>query len=130
MTRPSVDRGSASRTTLVGVALLVVGVSLATGWWQRQRQATLGEAIAALARPGEIHMIASDSCGYCMLARQWFQQHEVAFTECSIERDPACRQSFDALGAPGTPVIVVRGQPMLGFDAERVRRRLAAAPEG
>ncbi|MBI3157865.1 MAG: hypothetical protein HYZ20_21015 [Burkholderiales bacterium] len=124
------DRGASSRTTLVGVALLVVGVSLATGWWQRQRQATLGEAVAALARPGDIRMISSDTCGYCMLARQWFQRHGVAFSECSIERDPACRQAFDALGAPGTPVIVVRGRPTLGFDAERLRRRLEAAPAG
>lgn len=128
--RQAGDRGGASRGTIVGVVLLVVGISLALGWWQRQRQATLGQTVASLARPGDIHMISSDSCGFCIQARRWFEQHGVAFTECSIEREPACRQAFDALGAPGTPVIVVRGQPTLGFDAERLRRRLAGEAGG
>jgi len=123
-------RGGASRTTIAGVVLLAVGVSLALGWWQRRHQASLGEAVAALARPGDLHMISSDTCGFCIRARRWFAQHDVAFTECSIEREPACRQAFDALGAPGTPVIVVRGQPTLGFDAERLRRQLAGETGG
>jgi glutaredoxin len=126
----AVDRGGASRATIVGVVLLAVGVSLALGWWQRRHQTTLGDAVAALTRPGDIHMISSDTCGFCIRARRWFEQHDVAFTECSIEREPACRQAFDALGAPGTPVIVVRGQPTLGFDAERLRRRLAGEAGG
>jgi glutaredoxin len=123
--RRALGRGSASRTTIAGVVLLAVGVSLALGWWQRRHQTSLGEAVAALAHPGDIHMISSDTCGFCIRARRWFEQHDVAFSECSIERDRACRQAFDALGAPGTPVIIVRGQPTLGFDAERLRRQLA-----
>ena len=31
----------------------------------------------------------------------------------------------DALGAAGTPVLVVRGKPQLGFNAERLRVALA-----
>ncbi|MCU0966750.1 MAG: hypothetical protein MUF08_17270 [Burkholderiaceae bacterium] len=48
------------------------------------------------------------------------RQHEVAFDECFIETDAACAARFEALRAPGTPVLLVRGQLQTGFDAQRV----------
>ena len=56
--------------------------------------------------------------------RHWFAKHQVAYSECLIERDAACRAAFDALGARGTPVLVVRGQPQLGFSPQRLRSAL------
>jgi hypothetical protein len=44
----------------------------------------------------------------------------VAFDECFIETDAACAARFEALRAPGTPVLLVRGQLQTGFDAQRV----------
>jgi hypothetical protein len=64
------------------------------------------------------------------VARQWMQQHEVAFSECFIEKDAACADRFEAVRALGTPVLLVRGQAPTGFDAQRVLdalRRGAAA---
>jgi hypothetical protein len=48
------------------------------------------------------------------------QQHDVAFSECFIEKDLACAARFEALRAPGTPMLLVRGQAQTGFDAQRV----------
>lgn len=69
-------------------------------------------------------MLSSDSCAICVVARQWFTRHGVHFSECSIEREPACRADFERLRAPGTPVIVVRGVPELGFNPTRLVARL------
>ena len=114
-----------SRRSVFGLVLLVAVVSLATQWWAGHSQATLGENMAALARPGDIQMLSSTSCAYCTVARRWMQQHEVPFNECFIETDAACAARFAALRAAGTPVLLVRGEPQTGFDARRVLDRLS-----
>lgn len=105
---------------LVTAAVVVAGAWLVHGLWVDSRQSRLGRDIAALAGPGAVHMIASDTCGPCLAARRWLQQHGVRFSECSIEREPACRARFDAFGAPGTPLLLVHGRPQLGWSPERL----------
>lgn len=109
-----------------GLALLVLGITAASLWWGQRQEASLGAQLAALARPGDLHMLSSDHCGVCTAARQWFTQHGVAFSECSIEREPACAAAYEALRVPGTPVILVRGRAELGFNPQRLRERLLA----
>ncbi len=94
-------------------------------WWSRER---LGAEVAAAAKPGDIHMIASVDCVYCAVARAWFDENRVPFTECLIERDAACAAKYDALMAPGTPVMLVRGKRLLGFSAQAVADALATRP--
>jgi glutaredoxin len=109
-----------NRRSIFGLILLVLAVSAASQWWAGRSQAQLGEKLSALARPGDIKMLSSTTCAYCSVARQWMRQHEVAFDECLIETDAACAARFEALRAPGTPVLLVRGQLQTGFDAQRV----------
>jgi glutaredoxin len=114
----------ASRASLFGLVLLVLAISGASQWWGHRQEGQLGERMARTAVPGDLHMLSSDTCAICVVARQWFTRHGVAFSECSIERDPVCRADFDRLQAPGTPVILVRGQPELGFSPARLQTRL------
>ncbi|GAB4124172.1 MAG: hypothetical protein Fur0014_22400 [Rubrivivax sp.] len=114
----------ASRRSLLGLVALVLAVGAASQWWSHRQEVALGRAVSALAQPGEVQMIASDACGVCALARRWMTEHAVPFTECSIERDAACRAQYEALNQPGTPVIVVRGRPELGFSPARLHERL------
>jgi len=113
-----------SRHSLLGLVLLVLAISAGSQWWAGREELRLGARVAALARPGDLHMLSSDTCGVCASARQWFKRYGVAYSECSIERDSACRARFDQLQAPGTPVILVRGQPELGFSPLRLKARL------
>lgn len=117
-----------SRRSLLGLVALVLAVSAASQWWAGRHAAELGTQLAALAKPGDIHMVSSTTCAYCKAARQYMQQHDVAFSECFIENDAACAAQFAAARAPGTPLLLVRGQPMVGFDARRIRDTLASAP--
>jgi len=121
----SPDDPASARTRPSGRALwaLVVFIVLAGAlqtWWRDGRQQDLGEALAAAVAPGDLQMLSSDTCPICDRARRWFQAHQIPFDECSIEREPACAARFSALMAPGTPVILVRGQAQLGFDPQRV----------
>ena len=108
------------RGSILGLVVLVLAVGAASQWWTGHSQARLGEQLAAQARPGDIQMLSSTTCAFCAVARQWLQQHPVSFIECFIETDAACAARFEAVRAPGTPVVLVRGQPQTGFDAQRV----------
>lgn len=107
------------------LGLLLAAVVLALQAWQGRQQQALGARVAATAAPGDLRMLSSTTCGICTQARRWFIEHRVAFTECFVERDAACRAEFERLQAPGTPVILVRGRPQLGFSPPRLARALA-----
>ena len=84
-----------------------------------------GDEVARLASAGDLKMLSSTTCTVCAAARRWFEAHAVPVEECFIERDAACAAQFDATRSPGTPVIVVRGVPQVGFDPERLRAALS-----
>lgn len=117
----------ARRSIAVLVALLLA-TGAATQWWQGRSQTRLGERLAGLAQPGDIHMLSSLTCTYCTAARLWLTEHRVHFDECFIERDTQCQTVYAATGARGTPTLLVRGQVQLGFDGERVLAALEARP--
>ena len=116
-----------SGRSLLGLVLLVLAVSAANRWWVARHSDALGQLLASMAQPGDIRMLSSENCAICLEARQWLLRNEVAFSECLIERDAVCRADLDALGATGTPVLLVRGKPQLGFNAERLRLALSRA---
>lgn len=108
--------------------LILVGlIALVSVAWEGHRQwadQRLAEHIATVAKPGDIRMLSSETCGFCTRARQWLTQHRIPFQECFIERDAACAADFRALRAPGTPVMIVRQQMLVGFQPERVAQAL------
>ena len=61
-------------------------------------------------------MISSETCPYCLAARRWMAEQGLPFKECLIERDTQCLADYQALGAAGTPTLVVRGHRVVGFD--------------
>ncbi len=118
---------AASKRSLWVLLLLVLAAATASQWWGAQRAADVGSRLAALVQPGDIQMLSSTTCAYCAVARAWLTEHQVAFSECFIETDRECAFRFAAVRGQGTPVLLVRGQVMLGFDAERVARALSLA---
>jgi glutaredoxin len=123
------------------IAVLVAGA--ASQWWAHEREASLGRTIASLAAPGDLRMIAADECDSCRMARSWLRQHGIAFSECSIDREPSCAAEFAAqrsrsvasvaasgaadAAAPMPPLFVLRGQPLVGFEPGRWPARLRAS---
>jgi glutaredoxin len=113
-----------SRRSLLTLAVLVLAVSSASSWWAARQKADVGRQVAEQAKPGDIRMLSSRTCSICTVARLWFQEHRVPFAECFIETDAACASEFAATRSPGTPVVIVRGVPQVGFSPERVRDAL------
>ncbi len=101
--------------------LVVIALAALASWaWRGHVAAGDGEVLSQLARPGDIRMLSSETCPWCLAARRWMTQEGVPFQECFIERDPPCLADYQALGAAGTPTLVVRGQRVIGFDRAAV----------
>lgn len=107
---------------------IVVALAALASWaWRGHVAAKDGELLAQRVKPGDIRMISSETCPYCHAARQWMTQQRVPFKECQIERDAQCLADYQALGAVGTPTLVVRGQRVIGFDRARILQLLDGA---
>ncbi len=114
---------AAPHRRLIAAAALAAGLALAALGAQQARRT--GPPPAPRAVPGELRMISSETCTVCAIARGWFQARHLPYSECLIERDPACRREFEAGGWSGTPVIRVRGKVLLGFSPPLVQDALA-----
>ena len=113
-----------SRRTLIGLAVVVLAITAASQWWAGREAGQVSAQVAALAQPGDIRMLSSETCAICLVARQWMLENRVAYSECLIERDATCRAEFEATRSPGTPVLLVRGQPQVGFSSQRLLQAL------
>ncbi len=115
----------------LGVLALLMAVlyGISQWWLVRRTDISMGQALSALSQPGEIMMIASENCVQCELARRWMQRHNVAFSECLIERDADCSARYQALYAPGTPLLVVRERVLTGFSPQAIWQVLKTAPQ-
>ena len=116
----------ASPRSLFALVLLVLAVSLASQWWAGRQEQSMGRQVAALAQPGDIRMLSSETCVFCTAARRWMTEHRVRFEECFIERDAQCKALYDTTLARGTPTLIVRGQVQLGFNASNILAALQA----
>jgi hypothetical protein len=50
------------------------------------------------------------------------------WTEKDVDRDPGARQEMIDLGAQGTPVTVIDGEVVIGFDEESIDELLGFEP--
>ncbi len=101
--------------------LLVVAMAwLGSQAWRGHVADKDGAVLVQRVKPGDIRMVSSETCPYCLAARRWMTQEGIPFQECFIERDSQCLADYQALGAVGTPTLVVRGQRVIGFDRARI----------
>lgn len=69
-------------------------------------------------------------CGFCHMAKQYFDSKDVKYTDKDIEMDKA---AYDELMGKiqgnymGVPVIDIDGTIILGFDRPKIDAALAAA---
>ncbi|MDH5765556.1 MAG: glutaredoxin family protein [Gammaproteobacteria bacterium] len=74
--------------------------------------------------PPEILMLSTQTCRYCKTARDFFNKHNLPFTEKDIETDEQARRVFDLMNGRGTPVLIINGQTIHGYDEDMIRSAL------
>jgi glutaredoxin len=61
---------------------------------------------------------------FCDQAKEYLSQKGIKFHESDIAQDPGALADLEKLGYMTTPVIVVDGSVIVGFDAEKLDRAL------
>jgi glutaredoxin 3 len=72
-----------------------------------------------------ITIYSTPTCHFCQMAKEFFTEHHIAFTNYDVSVDAEKRQEMIQLtGQLGVPVIVLDGSVMVGFDREKLAQKL------
>jgi glutaredoxin 3 len=61
---------------------------------------------------------------FCSQAKEYLSQKGIEFQERDIAEDPAALADLKKLGYMTTPLVVIDGSVIVGFDAERIDQAL------
>jgi glutaredoxin len=61
---------------------------------------------------------------FCDKVKEFLSQHKVAFTERNIATDESALAELEKLGYMTTPVTLIEGQAVVGFDILKLRKLL------
>ena len=66
-----------------------------------------------------------ESCHYCHLAKDYFNENNIEYTEFDVLADADRRkEAQEKSGQMGVPVIIIGDEVVVGFDVERVEKAL------
>lgn len=73
----------------------------------------------------KVTIYSTPTCTYCQLAKQFFTENNVEYTEVDVAADAEKRtEMIEKTGQMGVPVIEVDDQVVVGFDEGKVREML------
>jgi len=73
----------------------------------------------------QVTIYSTPTCGYCKMAKAFFQENNVAYEEKDVSVDAAARDAMvQKSGQLGVPVIDVDGTLVVGFDKSRLAQLL------
>lgn len=82
----------------------------------------------------DVVVYSMEGCPPCAMVKQFLTRMGVAFQVKDVRQDPQALQELARMGFQGTPVTVIDGRPIVGFDQARLmaalRERSPSAPEG
>ena len=71
---------------------------------------------------------STPTCVYCNMAKEFFKEHSINYTEHNVAYDLTKRQEMvEKSGQLGVPVIEVNGTIMVGFNKEKLIQIFAGA---
>mgnify|MGYP001579679901 FL=1 len=75
-----------------------------------------------------VTIYTTPSCGYCKMAKEFFANNNIPFTEYNVSTDLEKRKEMvEKSGQMGVPVIYVDDEMTIGFDKPRLTRLLEIA---
>jgi glutaredoxin 3 len=68
-----------------------------------------------------IKVYSTTWCGFCHMAKKYFDSLGVSYTDIDVEKDPkAAKEALEKSGQMGVPVIDIDGQIVVGFDKPKI----------
>ena len=73
----------------------------------------------------DVTIYSTPVCHYCQAAKEYFKEHNVAYTEHDVAGDADKRQEMiEMTGQMGVPVIRIGDDVVVGFDEGKVKELL------
>lgn len=73
----------------------------------------------------KVLVFSTPTCSFCNLAKKYFREKGVKFTDIDVSRDQAAaRDMVRRSGQMGVPVIDIGGKIIVGFDKPRINSLL------
>ncbi|NLA92068.1 MAG: NrdH-redoxin [Spirochaetales bacterium] len=70
-------------------------------------------------------MYSTPSCGFCRMAKSYFQQNKIPFTEYNVASNTEkAHEMVSKSGQMGVPVIDINGKIIVGFDRAAIDQAL------
>ena len=74
----------------------------------------------------QVTIYSTPTCHFCHMAKEFFTQNKVQFTDHNVATDLAKRKEMiEKSGQMGVPVITIGDKLVVGFDEERLKELLA-----
>lgn len=80
---------------------------------------------------GDAHIVVlytQGACEYSEMVRLHLESRKQPYTERDIDVDPGARDDLMKLGAQGTPVTVIDGEVVVGYDEGSIDELLGHTP--
>jgi glutaredoxin 3 len=72
-----------------------------------------------------VKIYTTNHCPYCIMAKEYFKQHSIKFTEVNVEEsEKAAEEMIEKSGQMGVPVIDIDGQIIVGFNKPAIEKAL------
>jgi glutaredoxin 3 len=73
----------------------------------------------------QVEIYSTPTCHFCQLAKAFFKDNNVEYTEYNVAEDAGKRQEMiEMTGQMGVPVIKVGESAMVGFNEDKVREMI------
>ena len=72
-----------------------------------------------------VTIYSTPSCGYCTMAKNYFRENGVSFTEYNVAQDSRkADEMVKKSGQMGVPVLEINGKVIVGFNKPEVEKAL------
>lgn len=72
-----------------------------------------------------ISIYTTPTCSYCTMAKNWFRENGMKYTEYNVARDERrADEMVRKSGQMGVPVLDVHGRIIVGFDKAKIESAL------
>ena len=76
-----------------------------------------------------VSIYSTETCGYCKMAKEFFEKNNIEFQEFDVGKDLAKRQEMiEKSGQMGVPVITVDNELIVGFNKTKLQELLNINP--
>jgi len=73
-----------------------------------------------------VTIYSTPTCGYCNVAKKYFKENNVNFTDHNVMINPAkAKEMIDKSGQRGVPVIDINGKIIVGFNRPEIEKSLS-----